>query len=1190
MQDVQIREATVLAGKSLPLEPLLVLLRNNGFLVKPDDYVEMLKVIEKFGTDKIKDAAILLCPLLATTAEEQTKFYKVFEQYIELNNPKKQIVAEKKKFWLIYAIAGLLVFVLGSWMLVSKIIDANRPKLAAALDGVTKTGVGDTAYFDAYAGLQQLNRLGDSAQIKVSWNFGNGWTNEGKLRVGHVFLQPGKHLVQQKIESSYFNVTKPLDSLYINVCHAVPKIFLSVDSNLSLSKGRRLTVVAKIDDPKKVVKSHVWKLKDENNGKEIKNGDVSSFNYRFDSIGDYTLSFTALVGKDDDECNEQQTISIEVSDSSRYQLHISQSAANFSIPSRPGVLLTWGLLLPGLLGLGGSLWFRNYLKRQKEKKSDIKKDFAHGTAPNQKPPFEIPFENNDIRLVWLEQKDREILRSLRQKMDDEMMLLNIPQTIKNTIRSGGFPGAIFTPQLKPLEYLVLIDRSNPRSMLTALFDYMVRSWDEENIAAERFFYNKGFEKFYNSQYPTGISLRRLVELYKNSTLVIMGDAHDLVYSAYPVINKDLLDEFNEWEQKAVLTPVSFADWGEKEKEIARYYLLLPADIEGQLTMVSAIKEKMLNQKPYLNSQPDHFYEVEWFDLQSVSEIKNYLEQDELLFQWLCSIAVSSKIRWEFFVETGKALMEKYGQPEKLNFTNLLKLCRISWMKEGVFPEKTRLELLKELKVENEVLARETLLRLYKFADDFYKGENFFQEEKELQQVSNEFVLYAHDKEKYASFQQHAELFGELWTNNKIPDNTFRQYIGNKSGNKWETPIDDNHIKDAGSFIAKENEAARKQKRSKTAIANAAAILSSLLLILFGIIQLSWNSFEKRIPTSWKSALTRVDSTKNVTFAFAFDSNIYCGGKQVGKINPALSAEININNGRLMTFNSDTSFQFPYNYLNKPVEAVIIYDKNKPAAVRSFALQGNVHFSLTNCPDSTKGNDSIGTPTPDSCSLIVSSILPAYLNTTWQGNANRRLLTIDTKKRVLNYSTGSTSTFGTYTIAQVCLINRMYKVILAGNGQFRVIFLRNLSRSGFALSVCPGFYSTKELADSVRVACGSFDKMTIYKKPEEQKKDSEQKAAKDNNYNNPAQTTVPSDAQTAKQMFDKGEYKGALALYDKLLQGSYPDPEFYYYRGVCKFNLKDKRGACDDLQRGIKEGCKLCGAAVRQYCETSKAKY
>src|SRR3954462_8832701 len=65
----------------LPMGRLFYLLHSNGFDVKPDDYIEMLKVTERFGSTDIDKTAKWICPIIATSETQQLRFYHVVEQY-----------------------------------------------------------------------------------------------------------------------------------------------------------------------------------------------------------------------------------------------------------------------------------------------------------------------------------------------------------------------------------------------------------------------------------------------------------------------------------------------------------------------------------------------------------------------------------------------------------------------------------------------------------------------------------------------------------------------------------------------------------------------------------------------------------------------------------------------------------------------------------------------------------------------------------------------------------------------------------------------------------------------------------------------------------------------------------------------------------------------------------------------------
>ena len=59
------------AAPHLPMGGLLDLLNSNGFTVKPDDYIELLKITERFGSADIDQTARWICPAIVTSEQVQ---------------------------------------------------------------------------------------------------------------------------------------------------------------------------------------------------------------------------------------------------------------------------------------------------------------------------------------------------------------------------------------------------------------------------------------------------------------------------------------------------------------------------------------------------------------------------------------------------------------------------------------------------------------------------------------------------------------------------------------------------------------------------------------------------------------------------------------------------------------------------------------------------------------------------------------------------------------------------------------------------------------------------------------------------------------------------------------------------------------------------------------------------------------
>lgn len=96
-----------------------------------------------------------------------------------------------------------------------------------------------------------------------------------------------------------------------------------------------------------------------------------------------------------------------------------------------------------------------------------------------------------------------------------------------------------------------------------------------------------------------------------------------------------------------------------------------------------------------------------------------------------------------------------------------------------------------------------------------------------------------------------------------------------------------------------------------------------------------------------------------------------------------------------------------------------------------------------------------------CATISISSLPASLNEIWKGKTSNRLATIDLSKRLIYYSTGDKSTYGTYVIDEICRTNTgSYKIITTANNQYKIFFFRVSDAQSFDLSVCEDFLIPK----------------------------------------------------------------------------------------------------------------------------------
>jgi len=194
----------------LPLEPFFTLLHNNGFKVKPDDYVEMLKVTERFGSNDIDETAKWICPIIATSEGEQIKFFNLIEEYKKLFKEETKKPINKIHLWQKIAFPIAVLGILGAI-----IYFLQKPDPVYTENIQLKAEMGKPVNLNTSQFFK--GREKDTAKVKVSWTFPNGQTNNG-ADIQHVFDKEGSQVVIRKYASSSIPLVKTTDTAFVNVC------------------------------------------------------------------------------------------------------------------------------------------------------------------------------------------------------------------------------------------------------------------------------------------------------------------------------------------------------------------------------------------------------------------------------------------------------------------------------------------------------------------------------------------------------------------------------------------------------------------------------------------------------------------------------------------------------------------------------------------------------------------------------------------------------------------------------------------------------------------------------------------------------------------------------------------------------------------------------------------------------------
>lgn len=317
-------------------------------------------------------------------------------------------------------------------------------------------------------------------------------------------------------------------------------------------------------------------------------------------------------------------------------------------------------------------------------------------AQGRRPPFTWPIEleQEEWRLDR-SQTFYQAARGLRRRQRDDFEHLDLPRTTDATIEARGYPSFRFRRASRPPEYLVLIDRASAHDHQARLFDQLAQALDREGLFIARFFYNGDPRVCRETATKREFYLADLHRKFPAHRLVLMGDGARLLdpvtgeFTAWSAL-------LTEWEERAILTPVSLPAWRRRERALSESFTLLPATLAGVAELAERYElplgdERRRDDRASDAAPPDTDYDV------TVKELEGYLGPDA--FQWLCACAVYPELQWELTLKLGQLALppETAAQPSaRLDEALLWRLLRLPWFRKGLIPDLVRLELVRAL--------------------------------------------------------------------------------------------------------------------------------------------------------------------------------------------------------------------------------------------------------------------------------------------------------------------------------------------------------------------------------------------------------------------------------------------------------------------------------------------------------------
>ena len=392
-----------------------------------------------------------------------------------------------------------------------------------------------------------------------------------------------------------------------------------------------------------------------------------------------------------------------------------QFLSTYEWPLKGGIILCSGLLL-GLLAQWSERRRRQLIAEHQ---------------PNAKPPYVWNIRLDTAPEVDFGESFYSLLHQLRRRETDEQWRLDMPRTIRATIRKGGLPELQYAQQTRPAEYLLLIDRQGARDHRARLFEALFQGFRAQEVIIEAYYFDGDPRLCWNDKHPNGLTLRELYYHYPQARLLLLGSGWSLLNPQTGRLAK-WTNLFSAWTDRAILTPQPLTAWSRDERALRKQFLLLPATLSGLRTAVDYFdaddqKEPDLDPRrfPDAAAAPIQLVEDDLISSLQLAFKENQKAASEAqvnrplipnnqfpitnpqspVTTWVAACAVYPELHWDLTLYLGRLLST--SENNLLTAGYLAELCRLPWFVEGKMPKEARERLLAWLEREQPA----TLLRV-----------------------------------------------------------------------------------------------------------------------------------------------------------------------------------------------------------------------------------------------------------------------------------------------------------------------------------------------------------------------------------------------------------------------------------------------------------------------------------------------
>lgn len=821
------------------LQAFIQRLEKKGFDISTDDRILISELLIKFYKGDIKslhELKIKIGVLLCQTDEQQKTYYAAFDMEVEhlgeiFKNRKTEAAGSiKNSTWKKFLLVPIGICLYIALMLWIKETNTHYQKFASTeynhqaqfekLD--FDLGIGNAEgrsknawyteifhFLTLEAFVTHTIYLGDK-NVYMHWNMGDG-SEHDTIPYNYFYKDTGK-----KIITIHYK-TPEEDTIHrdtIHVCDPYPRIHPSPGPYFV---GQLITFIDTLTPEKEII----WNI---DSGREIIRTKNRPLIYTFKTVGTHIVS-AKYAGQSCDHSTFFYKLEFEVEERNLYWI-ATEELPPVEINSKESkkrlsdfFWIIASCLLLTLLLLLLILYFWDKISKWSAIKKYFDNEYVSATnrleieadldslLQGGDPPFELEFANQN-KHIRNDDQLKSFISKLKFYTYSDRLKLNIDKTIRDSIQQRGQLNLSYEQLKFKKSFFVLIEDSYKDTIQTNLFQYLISRMLESQINVDVYYYFDHPTEVYSNYPEASIPLSQIQDQYFNSAFILIGNGFSFLDKNQAGIHPQYRQVFSFWESRILITPIPSNDWSINENILKRFFHILPADLIGLLDAINLIRSIDYNSsydpKKYLS------YSLKYLVLDDIKVLKDYLDNDPILIEWVSSLAIYPRMTWELILCIG-TIIEELHHTQILTYENLLKIIRISWIQQEEFPSRLRLDLLKNIPLETELAIREGLIHLLENTPSALS--EMAAQEKARELITNKFILYSNQPLKYPQYEEAQKQFLILYLNslrsyeekqtqprNEISDTALKVYLNQKdpdypaNSNKeiekksWSTPL------------------------------------------------------------------------------------------------------------------------------------------------------------------------------------------------------------------------------------------------------------------------------------------------------------------------------------------------------------------------------------------------------------------